>query len=94
MIRLILALGMAALTAPAFAMTADSMSCADFTAMESADQMAAMTSRGRWARGRWARAMAAGDMMDTSPDAMAMEAVEACEGHPDMTVGEAMKAGN
>jgi hypothetical protein len=98
MTRFLLALALAGLTTPAFAMMADTMSCADFTAMESADQMAAMApAEGAMGEGGMAAegAMAEGGMMaeDMSPEHMTMEATEACEAHPDMTVGDAMKAG-
>jgi hypothetical protein len=81
-----------ALAAPASAMMADTMPCTDFTAMDAAGQMKAM------APGEGAMAMEgqmSDDQMaaDMSPEHMAMEAAEACEAHPDMTVGDAMKAG-
>jgi hypothetical protein len=95
MTRFLLALALAASTTSAFAMMADTMSCADFTAMESADQMAAMAPA-EGAMGEGEGGMSASGQMATeemSPDHMAMEATEACEAHPEMTVGEAMKAG-
>jgi hypothetical protein len=96
MTRFLLALAfMGTAAAPAFAMVVDSMSCADFTAMEAADQMAAMApaegAMGEGEGGMSASGQMAGEEM--SPDHMVMEATEACEAHPDMTVGEAMKAG-
>jgi hypothetical protein len=95
MIRLVFALALAGLTGPAFAMTADDMSCADYTAMESADQMAAMApAEGAMDEGGTAGAMMSADEDAMSPEHMAMEAAEACDAHPDMTVGDAMKAGN
>jgi hypothetical protein len=97
MTRFLLALAMAGLTTPAFAMMADTMTCADFTAMEAADQMAAMAPEGAMGEGGMAAEgqMADGGMMaeDMSPEHMMAEATEACEAHPDMTVGDAMKAG-
>jgi hypothetical protein len=96
MTRFLLALALVGTTAaPAFAMMADSMSCADFTAMEAADQMEAMAPA-EGAMGEGEGGMSASGQMaeeDMSPDHMVMEATEACEAHPDMTVGEAMKAG-
>jgi hypothetical protein len=90
MTRFLLALALAGLTTPAFAMMADTMPCADYGAMESADQMAAMAP----AEGAMGESETAGSMMadDMSPDHMAMQATEACEAHPEMTVGDAMKA--
>jgi hypothetical protein len=81
------------MSAPAFAMVPDGMTCADYTAMGTEEQMAAMApAEGAMDEGGTAGAMmSADDAM--SPDHMAMEAAEACEAHPDMTVGEAMKAG-
>ena len=97
-----------ALVSPAFAqMSADDMSCADFTAMDSGGQMAAID--------RMAGAMKPGDAGAMASDAMSSGAMSsgamasgamgageapvtvesltaACAGHPDMMVHEAMMA--
>ena len=64
------------------AMSADMMTCADFSAMDSAGQMEAVGS------------METGDAgaEDTQSEDMATKALAACEAHPDMTVGEAMES--
>ena len=64
------------------AMSADTMTCADFSAMDSAGQMEAIGS------------METGDAgaEDTQSEDMATKALAACEAHPDMTVGEAMES--
>jgi hypothetical protein len=107
MIRLPLALALALAAAPAFAMGPDTMSCADFVAMDEAGQMAAMTAPegGMMAPaegGMMASDGDAGGMMASGGDAGgmmaedhgAMAAASACAAHPDMTVGDAMKATN
>jgi hypothetical protein len=107
MIRLPLALALALAAAPAFAMGPDTMSCADFVAMDEAGQMAAMTPAegGMMAPaegGMMASDGDAGGMMASGGDAGgmmaedhgAMAAASACAAHPDMTVGDAMKATN
>jgi len=106
MIRFLLAAALCAPAIPAVAMTADTMSCADFAKMDDADRMAAMEpaeggmmaqGTGTMAAGDSSGTMAAGGdssggMMDAEHSAMM--AATACEAHPDMTVGEAMKSGN
>lgn len=64
------------------AMSVDTMTCADFSAMDSAGQMEAIGS------------MEAGDTVaeDTQSQEMKTKAMAACEAHPDMTVGEAMES--
>ena len=114
MIRLPLALALALAAAPAFAMGPDTMSCADFVAMDEAGQMAAMAPAegGMMAPEGGMMAPAEGGMMASDGDAGgmmasggdaggmmaedhgAMAAASACAAHPDMTVGDAMKATN
>lgn len=83
----------AALSAPAWAMdamSADKMSCADYSAMDSAGQMKAvgmMQADHMQAGG----SMSASGKMATGDEAM-MQAKSACAAHPDMMVGDAMKA--
>ena len=99
MIRLPLALALALAAAPAFAMGPDTMSCADYVAMDEAGQMAAMAPA---EGGMMASDGDAGGMMASGGDAGgmmakdhgAMAAASACAAHPDMTVGDAMKATN
>jgi hypothetical protein len=87
------------LVAPAFAqMSSEDMSCADFTAMDSSGQMAAMDSMGS---GMESDAMASDSMKsdDMKSDDMASDDVtvtaesvaEACGEHPDMMVHDAIE---
>ncbi len=87
------------LIAPAFAMS--DMSCADFTAMDSSGQMAAMDSMSSGMKsGSDAMAsdanssdkMASSDSMGSDKMAVTAESVaQACAGQPDMMVHDAME---
>ncbi len=104
--RFLLALALTAGAAfPAFSMTAETMSCHDFSMMDEAGQMAAMApaegAMAAPAEGAMAApaegAMAttgddAGGMMASDDDGMMAAATDGCKAHPDMTVGDAMKA--
>ncbi len=76
---------------PAFAqdaMMADTTSCADYTAMDSAGQMTA--TEGMMAEMEPMEGETAAEAM--TPEASMMAMAEACAAHPDMMVGEAMEA--
>lgn len=99
----LLALAVSGIALPSFAMEAATMPCADFVKLDEAGQMAAMAPDGD-AGGMMASSGDAGGMMASSGDAggmmggdggedhAAMMAASACAAHPDMSVGEAMKA--
>lgn len=81
--RILLALALAgSASLPAFAqsamMSGDTMTCADYTAMDSAGQMKAMEAMDS--------GMSADDQMKSGE-----MLVTACKDHPDMMVGDAMK---
>jgi hypothetical protein len=90
------------LISPAFAqMSADDMSCADFTAMDSSGQMAAVDKLGAMKSGdsgaMSSAAMsshdkASGKMASDRAPVTAESVAAACADHPDMTVHEAMMA--
>ena len=109
MMRLPLALVLGLAAAPALAAGADTLSCADFTKMDEAAQMAAMApeeggmmASGGDAGGMMASGGDAGGMMASGGDAGGMmaegdgakAAAMACAAHPEMMVGDAMRAGN
>lgn len=96
--RVLLALAIAGgLAAPVFAMepmSADKMSCADYGKLDGAGQMKSMEMMGsdHMAAGG---AMAAGGKMSAghmSTEDMMAAAKAGCTAHPDMMVGDAMKA--
>lgn len=94
--RFLLALAFSFTAIPALAMEPPAMSCADFMKLDDAGRMAAMAPAegGMMASGDAGGMMAsdgAGGMMAADDGASAAEA--ACEAHPDMMVGAAMKAG-
>jgi hypothetical protein len=91
------------LFSPAFAeMSADDMSCADFTAMDSSGQLAAVDRMGGAMKSGDAGAMSsdamssdqkgAGEMASDRAPVTAESVAAACADHPDMTVHDAMKA--
>jgi hypothetical protein len=91
------------LISPAFAqMSANDMSCADFTAMNSSGQMAAVDKMGRAMKSGDSGAMssdamssddkASGKMASDRAPVTAQSVAAACADHPDMTVHEAMMA--
>jgi hypothetical protein len=90
------------LISPAFAqMSADHMSCADFTAMNSNGQMAAVDKMGGAMKSGDSGAMssdamssdkASGKMASDRAPVTAQSVAAACADHPDMTVHEAMMA--
>jgi hypothetical protein len=89
MIRTILAIAVVGFaSAPAFAM--DDMSCADYTAMDSAGQMQtmAMMEECMMASGGMMAAPDAADAM--SPEDSAMAVASTCAEHPEMMLGDAM----
>lgn len=98
MTRILLMLAMAgAVAAPVFAMdamSADKMSCADYIAMDSAGQMKSVDMMKMGGSGS-ADSMSSGSMSASSKmstDDMMMTAETDCAAHPDMMVGDAMKA--
>jgi hypothetical protein len=91
------------LISPAFAqMSADDMSCGDFTAMDSSGQMAAVDKMGGAMKSGDSDAMssdamssgdkASGEMASEMAPVTAESVAAACADHPDMTVHDAMKA--
>jgi hypothetical protein len=85
--------GSLGLAPPGFAM--DDMTCADFSAMDAHGRMEAVTAvEGDMAAG--GGMMAAGEGMmaadGTTPDARTEAVTTACAEHPDMMLGDAMKA--
>jgi hypothetical protein len=91
------------LISPAFAqMSAEHMSCADFTAMDSSGQMAAVDKMGGAMKSGDSGAMssearssgdkASGKMASEMAPVTAESLAKACADHPDMTVHEAMMA--
>ena len=94
------------LALPGLASAMDDMTCADFTAMDSKGQMETVGmmqhSEGGMAAGDNMAAggtMAAGDNMAAGDGMMAshdetMTVTTACDDHPDMMLGDAMKTGN
>ncbi len=89
MIRTIFAIALTgSAAAPAFAM--DDMSCADFSAMDAAGQMHAMSEMDEGMMGSGGM-MASTDATDAmSPEDTTKAVASTCADHPDMMVGEAM----
>ncbi len=94
--RILLAMSFAgAFALPAFAqdaMSADTMTCADFMAMDEAGQMEAMTAMEMAAGEASGTAMTEDEAMAAGEEMMP-GTMTACEGNPDMMAMEAMESG-
>jgi hypothetical protein len=81
---------------PAFAQMADDMSCADFMAMDSSGQMAAMESMSGMTAGdkmmsEGDKAMKSDAMAEGGMEVTAETVAQGCEGHDDMMVTEVVE---
>ncbi len=94
--RIMMAVAIGGLFAlPAFAqdaMSADTMTCADFMAMDEAGQMEAMTAM-EMAAGEASGTTMTEDEAMSSGQEMMPGTMTACEGNPDMMAMEAMESG-